>query len=65
MRQKRVNSILDPIDFFIHLHKILIPRAHYNMWKSLAPFQIFSWVDSVQPIIKRCHRAEIQLNLRK
>ena len=65
MRQKRVNFILDPIDFSIHLHKILIPRAHQSLCKSLAPFQIFSWVDSVQPIIKRYHLAEIQLNLRK
>ena len=54
MRQKGVNSILDPIDFFIHLHKILIPRAHYSLCKNLASFRIFSWVDSVQPIIKRC-----------
>ena len=53
MRQKRVNFILDPIDFFIHLHKILIPKAHYSLCKSLAPFWIFLWVDSVQPIIKR------------
>ena len=28
IRQKRVNFILDPIDFIIHLHKILIPRAY-------------------------------------
>ena len=28
IRQKRVNFILDSIDFFIHLYKILIPRAH-------------------------------------
>ena len=53
MRQKWVNFILDPIDFFIHLHKILIPRAHYSLCKNLVPFQIFSWVDSVQPIIKQ------------
>ena len=65
MRQKRVNFILDLIDFFIDLHKILIPRAHQILCKSLAPFQIFSQVDSVQPIIKRSHRAEIQLNLKK
>ena len=51
MRQKRVNYILDPIDFFIDLHKILIPRAHESLCKGLAPFWIFSWVDSVQPII--------------
>ena len=61
MRQKRVNYILDPIDFFIDLHKILIPRAHQSLCKSLAPFWIFSWVDLVQPI----SLAEIQLNLRK
>ena len=65
MRQKRVNFILNLIDFFIHLHKILIPRAQKSMCKSLAPFRIFSWVDLVQPIIKRCRRAEIQLILRK
>ena len=65
MRQKRVNYILDPIDFFIDLHKILIPKTHESLCKSLAQFQIFSWVDSVQPIINRCRRAEIQLNLRK
>ena len=65
MRQKRVNYILDPIDFFIELHKILIPRAHESLCKSLAPFQIFLWVDTVQPIINRCRRTEIQLNLRK
>ena len=65
MRQKRVNFILDPIDFFIHLHKNFIPRAHYSLCKNLASFRIFSWVDSVQPIIKRCRHAEIQLNLRK
>ena len=53
MRQKRVNYIMDPIDFFIDLHKILIPRAHETLCKSLAPFRIFSWVDSVQPIINR------------
>ena len=50
MRQKRVNYILDRIDFFIDLHKVLIPRA---------PFWIFLWVDSVQSIINRCRRAEI------
>ena len=65
MRQKRVNFILDPIDIFIHLYKILIPGAHYSLCKNLAPFQIFSLVDSVQPVIKRCRRAEIQLNLKK
>ena len=65
MRQKMVNFILDPIDFIIHLHKILILRAHQSLCKSLAPFYIFSWVDSVQPIIKRSRRAETQLNLRK
>ena len=65
MRQKRVNFILDPIDFFIDLHKILIPMAHESLCKSLAPFWIFSWVDSVQPIIKRSRRAKIELNLRK
>ena len=53
MRQKRVNFILDPIHFFIDLHKILIPRAHESLCKSLAPFRIFSWVDSIQPIINR------------
>ena len=53
MRQKRVNSILDLIDFFIHPHKILIPRAHERVCKSLAPFWIFSGADSVQPIITR------------
>ena len=53
MKQKRVNYILDPIDFFIDLHKILIPRAHESLCKSLALFLIFSWVDSVQPIINR------------
>ena len=56
---------LGPNRFFIHLHKILIPRAHQSLCKSLAPFWIFSWVDLVQPIIKRCRRVEIQLNLRK
>ena len=65
MRPKRVNYILDPIDFFIDLHKFLILRAHETLCKSLAPFRIFSWVDSVQPIINRCRRVEIQLNLRK
>ena len=65
MRQKRVNFILVPIDFFIHLYKILIPRAHYILCKNIASFWIFSWVDSVQPIIKQCRRVEIQLNLRK
>ena len=33
MRQKRVNYILDPIDFFIDLHKILIPRALESLCK--------------------------------
>ena len=65
MRLTRVNFILDPIDFFINLHKILMPRAHESLCKRLALFWIFSWVDSVLPIIKRCRRAEIQLNLRK
>ena len=65
MRQKRVNYIFNPIDFFIDLHKILIPRAHYSLCKSLTPFQIFSWIDSAQPIINRCRRMKIQLNLRK
>ena len=64
MRQKRVNYILDPIDFFIDLHKILIDRAHESLCKSLVPFRIFSWKDLVQPIIKRSRCAEIQLNLR-
>ena len=53
MRQKRMNFIFDPIDFFIDLDKILIPRAHDSLCKSLVSFQIFSWVDSVQPIINR------------
>ena len=65
MRQKRVNYIFDPLDFFIDLNKILIPRAHETLCKNLAPFRIFSLVDTVQPIINRCHCAEIQLNLRK
>ena len=65
MRQKMVNFILDPIDFFIDLHKILIPRANLSLCKSLAPFRIFSWIDSAQPIINRCRRMKIQLNLRK
>ena len=65
MRQKRVNYIFDPLDFFIDPNKILIPRAHETQCKILAPFWIFSWVDSVQPIIKRSRRAKIQLNLRK
>ena len=65
MKQKRVNYIFDPLDFFIDLNKILIPSTHETLCKSLAPFQIFSWVDSVQPIINRCHRARIQLNLKK
>ena len=38
MRQKRVNYIFDPLDFFIDLNKILIPRAHETLYKSLAPF---------------------------
>ena len=65
MRQKGVNYILDPIDFFIDLHKILIPRAHLSLCKSLAQFRIFLWVDSVQLIINRCRHVEIQLNLKK
>ena len=65
MRQKRVNYIFDPLDFFIDLNKILIPRAHETLCKSLASFWIFLWVDSVQPIINRCRCAKIQLNLRK
>ena len=65
MKQKRVNYIFDPLDFFIDLSKILNPRAHETLYKSLALFWIFSWVDSVQPIINQCCRAEIQLNLRK
>ena len=65
MRQKRVNYILDLIDFFIDLYKILIPRAYWSLCKNLASFWIFSWVDSVQPIIKQCRRPKIQLNLRK
>ena len=51
MRQKRVNYIFDPIDFFINLHKIIIPRTYESLCKSLAPFWIFSGADSVQPII--------------
>ena len=47
---------LGPNRFFIHLYKILIRRAHQILCKSLAPFRIFSWVDSVQLIIKRCRR---------
>ena len=65
MRQKRVNYIFDPLDFFIYPNKILIPRAHETLCKSLAPFQIFSWVDLVQPINKWSRRAYTQLNLRK
>ena len=65
MRQKRVNYIFDPLYFFIDLNKILIPRAHENLCKSLAPFWIFLWVDLVQLIINRCRRVKIQLNLRK
>ena len=56
---------LGPNRFSIHLHKVLIPRAHESLCKSLALFWIFLWVDSVQPIIKRSRRVEIQLNLRK
>ena len=56
---------LRPTRFFIDLNKILIPMAHETLCKSLAPFRIFSWVDSIQPIIKWCCRAKIQLNLRK
>ena len=62
---KEVNYIFDPLDFFNDLNKILIRRAHETQCKSLAPFRISSWVDSVQPIINRCRRAKIQLNLRK
>ena len=58
MRQKRMNYIFDPLDFFIDLNKILIPRAHETLCKSLAPFRIISWVDSVQRIINRCHGGE-------
>ena len=65
MRQKRVNYIFDPLDFFIDPNKIRIPRAHVTLCKSLASFRVFSWVDSVQPTINRCCHAEIQLNLRK
>ena len=65
MGQKRVNYIFDPLDFFMDPNKILIPRAHETLCKSLALFRIFSWVDSVQPIIKWCRRVKIQLNLRK
>ena len=65
MKQKRVNYIFDPLDFFIDLNKIPIPRAHETLCKSLAPFRIFSWVNSIQPIINPCRHAEIQLNLRK
>ena len=59
MRPKRVNYILDPIDFFIDLYKILIPRAYESLCKNLAALRIFSWVDTVQPIINRCRRVEI------
>ena len=38
MRQKRVNYIFDPLDFFIDLNKILIPRTHEALYKSLALF---------------------------
>ena len=41
MRQKRVNYIFDPLDFFIDLDKIMIPRAHDTLCKSLAPLWIF------------------------
>ena len=37
MRQKRVNYIFDPLDFFIDLNKIMIPKAHEILCKSLAP----------------------------
>ena len=40
-------------EFCIHLDQKLVPRAHDTPWKSLAPFQIFSGVDSVQRIINR------------
>ena len=58
---------LGPNRFFYRPSQNSYPqgRAHQSLCKSLAPFQIFSWVDSVQPIIKRSHRAEILLNLRK
>jgi hypothetical protein len=41
-RDKKVNYIIDPIDFFIYLHKILTPRTHETMCKILGPFQIVS-----------------------
>ena len=49
---------LGPNSFFIDLYQIFILRAHQSLCKSLAPFRIFSWVDSVQPIIKRSRRAK-------
>ena len=52
-------------EFFLDLHGDLPPRAHETLWKSLAAFRLFSWVRSVQTIITRWRRAEIQINWEK
>ena len=49
----------------LNLHKYLSPRAQETIWQSLAPFRIFFRVDSVQRIINRWIRAEIQLKCKK
>ena len=52
-------------EFCIGLHKDLSPKGRETLWQSLAPFRIFSGVDSVQRIITGWSRAEIQLNWKK
>jgi hypothetical protein len=64
MREIWVNYILVPKYFFFHLYKTMILRAHETMCRSLAPFRIFTGVDSVQHVITWWSNVEIQLNLR-
>jgi len=57
--------MLGTLEFCIHLNQKLVPKSHKAPWKSLAPLRIILGVGSVQPLINRLCRAEIQLNQRK
>ena len=57
--------MLGTLEFCIHLNQKLVPKSHKAPWKSLAPLRIILGVGSVQPLINRLCRAEIQLNRRK
>ena len=65
VRRNMVNYRLKTLEFCVDLHRDLSPRPQEIICQSLAPFRIFTGVDSVQRIINRWIRAEIQLKCKK